>query len=223
MSGELQVKAAGEVDARRAAIEAKAVEVLMEFPDGGEDGELRIYEQLLSATTLEEIDQPWAINGLGQFVGQVVQINSGTRMPSDYSEGFAWYLVLDAVVCETGEALAMPTSSRAIIMQVGMLRRLGLLPAKFIVRVADKPTDRGYYPQHLEVYREYHTARRSALPPAGDPQTARAQQPGYRPGENLARMRTGRRAAQDAAAEHNTAAMNQAMDQGQEAGDEPGF
>jgi hypothetical protein len=161
MSTELAITRQGGIEERAAAIDAAMEKLLGEVPDGGELGEVRILEQVLLATSMDEIDRPWAINGLGQFVDQMVQIDDITRMPSDFKDGYRWYLVAEGVVCETGEALSFSTSSRAIITQLVVVRRLGLLPAQFWVRVAEEPTEAGYYPQHLEPVREYHTARRA--------------------------------------------------------------
>lgn len=169
MSTELVVRKDAPLAEREAAVAAAVERLLLEIPYDPDAGMVNILESLLTATTLEELDRPWAINGLGQFVDQVVQIDEVSRMPSDYRDGYAWYVVAQGVVVETGEALSFSTSSKAIITQLILARRAGLLPARFIVRVAEEPTEAGYYPQHLEVYREYHTARRQprGIAPAG--------------------------------------------------------
>lgn len=193
MSSELVVRKDAPLAERTAAVEAAVERLLLEIPYDPDAGMINILESILTATTLDELDRPWAINGLGQFVDQVVQIDRISRMPSDYRDGYSWYVVAEGVVVETGEALSFSTSSKAIITQLILARRAKLLPAKFIVRVADEPTEAGYYPQHLEVYREYHTARRQpkAIAQAGaQPRPAGGVDPRVRANaDRLARQR----------------------------------
>lgn len=216
---------------REVAVNAAVEKLLLEIPYDPDAGMVNILEQILSATTLDELDQPWAINGLGQFVDQVVQIEEITRMPSDYRDGYAWYVVARGVVMETGEALSFSTSSKSIITQLLLARRMGLLPARFIVRVADEPTENGYYPQHLEVLREYHTARRQpkAVAAAGATPRVNQQQRADMQAVN-ARLREKRDAAA-AAADANSATIAAHADRVAgvptvsvvQADDEPGF
>lgn len=223
MSTELEPRRAQEIEERKAAVNAAVSKLLEEVPDGGEEGELRIFEAILSATSLEEIDRPWAANGLGRFVNRVVQIDTIVKMPSDFKDGYKWYLVADGVVVEDGEFLTFMTSSRAIITQLLTVWKLGLFPAKFWVRVAEEPTEAGYYPQHLELYREYHTNRRAPKAVEQSAQEQRAARPGYTPGDNLRRAKAASAARREAQADRNTATMAAAVDQAAGADDEPGF
>lgn len=230
-STEIVLKPGAPLDQREAAVLAAVEQLLLEIPYEPEAGMVNILEQILTATTLDELDQPWAINGLGQFVDQVVQIDSITRMPSDYRDGYAWYVVATGVVVETGEALSFSTSSKSIIVQLILARRLGLLPARFIVRVADEPTEAGYYPQHLEVYREYHSARRQ---PKAVAQAGAQPRPAGQVDPRVAATRdaiAAKRAAAAAAADANSAVIAGHADRAAgattvtvtQATDEPGF
>lgn len=142
-----------ELAQREAAINAQLTVWFEAIPNAGEDGGLGILEQILAATSLEDLDRPWASGGLGEWTGWCVEVRSLRKMESDFPGGSGWFMLIDAVVVETGEAITLSTGSSNVMAQLLVANHLGVLPARFVPRVAEEPTANGFYPQHLQVYK----------------------------------------------------------------------
>jgi hypothetical protein len=169
---------------------------LQELPEAGQDGAVGILEQIMKATTLEELDKPWQSGGLGEWIGWALDVDNIRKHPSDFPGGPSHFLIADAIVAETGEFQTVMTGSIVNMVQLLVAKNNGLLPLRCVPRVAEKPTKDGFYPQHLQVFR-----RGMALSPASE--KPRAEKPGFRDGrpiaESTARVKAQRLAAQEPA------------------------
>jgi hypothetical protein len=121
-----------------------------------------------------------------------MDIDNVRKHPSDFPGGPGWFLIADAVIVATGEITTVMTGSTTNMAQLLVARNLGLLPLRCVPRVAEKPTENGFYPQHLQVYRNG-----MALSPAAE--RPRTDKPGHRDGrpiaESTARVKAQRLAA----------------------------
>lgn len=124
---------------------------LAAVPDAEDDGGAGMFMALLGATHWKDLDAPWSAQGLAQYVGQQIVIDALHKMPSDLEEGPGWYLVAHGADTRTGDEVVFTTSSVATMIQLIIAHTQGWLPLTVIPRVAEKPTRRGYYPQHLEI------------------------------------------------------------------------
>jgi hypothetical protein len=125
--------------------------MLAEVPDAGNEGIEGILEQIATATSATELDEPWRAGGLGKFVDTPLVVTGIRKMPSDFGSGLAFFLVVDGAVRATGEKVAVTTGSVSVVAQLVKAWSLGAFPMAVIPRLSKRPTKDGYYPQHLEI------------------------------------------------------------------------
>lgn len=206
-STEVELKAQRDLEARQ-AINREITRLLEHVPGRSEQAGYEMFMQILAATTLDELDRPWNGNGMGDYIDKRIRIDSIRQEPSSFKDGPGVFLVAAGMDYSTGAVISFMTSSVYEMAQLLVAHDNKLLPADFVPRVAVKPTENGYYPRHLEVYREGYSALSTEPTRAPRPQDA----PGYKPGDNLKRM-------QQAAAQRREAAPAGAATHD----DEPGF
>jgi hypothetical protein len=138
---------------RELAVKAQFLQMATVIPEDEGDGGLRILEQIASASSVEDIDNPWNARGAEAYNDKVITITDVTRKDSDFRDGMGLYLLLDIIDVESGEVTKITSGSTSLVAQVIRLYTLDLLPYTCVVRVATKATKNGYYPQHLETLR----------------------------------------------------------------------
>lgn len=125
--------------------------LLAQVPDVEEGaGMERILAQLAAATDVSQLDAPWRTADFEQLAEQVLVITGISKAPSDYAGSLAWFLVVDAYIEQTGEAVTATTGAQSIVAQLTKVWQLGGFPVRARVRIAERPTKSGYFPQHLE-------------------------------------------------------------------------
>jgi hypothetical protein len=125
--------------------------MLAEVPDAGNEGIEGILEQIATATSAQELDEPWRAGGLGKYVDVPLVVTGIRKMPSDFGSGLAFFLVVDGAVRATGEKVAVTTGSVSVVAQLVKAWSLNAFPLLVVPRLAKRPTKDGYYPQHLEI------------------------------------------------------------------------
>lgn len=181
MSTEIELRAQRDLEARQ-TINRLILEKLETVEGRSEQAGLEMFMQILNATTLDELDRPWNGNGMGDFIDKRIRIDAIRQEPSSFKDGPGVFLIASGMEYGSGQVISFMTSSVYEMAQLLVAHTGGMLPADFIPRVAVKPTENGYYPRHLEVYREGYSALSTepTRPPQGtDP-------PGFRNGKPLA-------------------------------------
>jgi hypothetical protein len=151
-STELVIKSTGEV-ATAEAINTYLTAILDRVPDQDEGDVTGIIAQIINAEDSDGLDSPWQSAGMKKFRNHAVRIDSIKKLESEFAEGLPFYLLCEGVVLETGEYQALTTSSVQIMAQILVAWDKGLWPLTVYPRVATKPTKKGFYPMHLEIYR----------------------------------------------------------------------
>lgn len=151
-SKEVAVKPTVDV-AKREAIIAKLIEMGADVPGQDGDGLVNILEQLLSATSLDDLDKPWNSEGMEKYLGRTIRIDSIQKNESRFRDGVPFYLLAFGVDLATGEAVTFTTSAQAVIVQLLLAHSRKWFPWIAIPRESDEATEAGYYPQHLETAR----------------------------------------------------------------------
>lgn len=149
---ELVIKGTGEI-ATPDSINSYLTAILERVPDSGEGDISGILAQIINSDGLEDLDSPWQSAGMGRYNNHALEIRSIKRMESAYPDGLGWYLLCEGTVMATGEYKAFSTSSAGVMAQLLVAWDRGYMPLKVYVRIATKPTKKGYYPLHLELYR----------------------------------------------------------------------
>lgn len=121
------------------------------IPGDDGSGAERIVTQLLDAETVDDLNAPWDATNGRALNGKRLTIRGVTQRPSNFEDGAGVFLVADAVDTKTGEACTFTTSALSVVIQLARAHQLGLFPIIADVVVADRPTERGFYPYHLRV------------------------------------------------------------------------
>lgn len=151
-STDLVIKSTGEV-ANADSINAYLTAILEQLPMQDEGDVTGILAQIINAESILELDSPWQSAGMGRYNGYALEIRSIKRLESDFPGGLGWYLLCEGVIMETGEYKAFSTSAVAVMAQLLIAWNRGFFPYQVYVRIATKPTKKGFYPMHLETYR----------------------------------------------------------------------
>ena len=131
---------------------AQFVQMATLIPSEDGSGMERIIEQLLSADSWEDLSDPWEATNAEKLRGKRLRVDSLMRRPSQYRGGLGIFLVVKSVDLGTGEAIVWTTSSQAVIAQLVRAYAKGWIPCVCEMVIADRPTERGYYPHHLRFF-----------------------------------------------------------------------
>ena len=133
------------------------------IPTSGEDGLLAILELIVAVEDPMQLDAAWNTAGFGDWLGYALKLSNPRKAKSKLAGGFGWFLIVDAIVHATGEQLTLTTSATAIMGQILLASAKGYLPMDFVPLEKEEPTENGFYPQHLKVWRNH-------MPIAPEPQ-----------------------------------------------------
>ena len=125
-----------------------------ESGSGAED----ILRQILSAETWEQLSQPWETSSVDDLLGRRLMLTHAVRRPSTFGQGLGIFLVLHMVDIRTGEKVVKTTGSLAVVGQVCRAYAIGAMPLEVEWCRAERPTEAGYFPQHLKVHDYYPPA-----------------------------------------------------------------
>lgn len=144
------------------ALIAQFAEMATAIPASSGNGTEDILRQLLNAATWEDLNRPWNVGELTDVVGKKLILVSATRRPSSFQSGLRMMLVLTLQDPDTGKEFVKPTSAVSIIGQTAWLYFHGKIPSLVEWVVADRPTQDGYYPQHLTIHAYLGAVKTSA-------------------------------------------------------------
>lgn len=126
-------------------------EMAIAIPSEVGGGTERILEQILSATTWDELDQPWETTPIDDILGKRLRIIEVTRRPSTFGGGLGIFLVVKLRDWATKKEYVKTTGSVSVVGQIAAAYFKGWMPIEVEWCRADRPTEQGYYPQHLKV------------------------------------------------------------------------
>lgn len=125
--------------------------IVRDVPGDDGSGAERIVTQLLDAQSIDDLNAPWDGTATRNLAGRRLIIRGITQRPSSFEDGAGVFLVADAVDAKTGEPAVFTTSALSVVIQLARAWQLGLFPVIAEVVVADRPTERGFYPIHLRI------------------------------------------------------------------------
>lgn len=120
-------------------------------PSEDGSGYERILGAILSAASWDKLSDPWEATNAEELRGKRLRIDSIMRRPSSFEGGLGVFLVVKSVDTKNGEAFIWTTSSVAIVAQLVRAYALRAYPIIAEVVVSKRPTERGFYPQHLHI------------------------------------------------------------------------
>lgn len=193
---------------KRRAVVARIQTMLDQVPGSEGDGLVLILEQLLAAESPEDLDRPWNTKGMSDYLGRPLMLSGIKKVPSQFRDNTGFFLMVDGVDTTTGEEMSFTTSALAVMVQLIACHVNGWFPRLFIPEQATEPTEDGYYPQHLKVYR--------GQPNPGEPIYART--------ERIVQQQAAERTVRDARSQRTPAgAQDQDRPQSADAAAGPAF
>lgn len=120
-------------------------------PTSEGDGADRIVWAILNATSWDELDKPWQTGSTDELIGVEIAVDSITRHASSYADGLGVFLVVHGHRVDTSDEVVYASGSASVVAQLVRAYALSAFPLYTILRKSDRPTERGYYPHHLEV------------------------------------------------------------------------
>lgn len=123
------------------------------IPDAGGDALDGILLTIANVTDARDLDAPWRSAGLEALANVPIRVTGLRKAPSEYAGGLPFFLVVDAVIIETGEVVTVTTGAVSVVAQLARAWAINALPLNVIPRISDRPSKSGYYPQHLQIGR----------------------------------------------------------------------
>ena len=125
--------------------------LLAAIPDAGGSGYEGILAAIAAAQSPADLDAPWRSSDTAGLVGVPLSILSVTKSPSDFGGGLAYFLVIQAVMVQTGEPVTFTTGAVGIVAQLAKAYALGALPLRATIREAASRREGRNPPQYLEI------------------------------------------------------------------------
>lgn len=131
---------------------ARFASMAMMIPTEDGNGAERILLAILNAQSWDELDDPWDNSKALEYIDVEQRIDSVTRRPSAFTSGLGIFLVVHGHRMDTDEDIVWTTGSVSTVAQLTGAYVMDALPLYGILRKAERPTERGYYPYHLEFF-----------------------------------------------------------------------
>lgn len=87
--------------------------------------------------------------GWENHVGTPFYVRRVYWLESSFEDGIGFYAIVEAVNADTGEQVTLTTGSTGVCIQLAKALQMGWLDEPVKLKVADRPTADGYYPQRL--------------------------------------------------------------------------
>lgn len=127
-------------------------EMAVMIPASNGGGTEDILAKILSATTWDQLDEPWETSDVDDIIGKRLKLTRVERRPSTFRGGLGVFLVCHLLDPKTGKEYVKTTGSVAVVGQIASLFAHGWFPAMVEWCKSERPSERGYYPQHLRVH-----------------------------------------------------------------------
>lgn len=121
-----------------------------------------IIMQLLAAETDEQLESFGAAVGWRELEGVPVEIRGFRWRRSDFEEGAAVYVIVNATRLDNGEAVVLTTGSANVMAALSNMARRGTLIGAVRVLERGEKTKAGYYPLWLKTPEGHDNAAPSA-------------------------------------------------------------
>lgn len=140
------------------ALLTKFAEMVTMIPAEDGNGTENILAQILGATKWEQLDEPWDATDVDDIIGRRLKLTRATRRPSTIGGGLGIFLVVHLEDPSTGATFVKTTGSIAVVGQIVAAYARNWMPLLVEWRKSDRPTEQGYYPQHLIIHDSFATS-----------------------------------------------------------------
>jgi hypothetical protein len=122
--------------------------VMIPADDGG--GTEDILRKILGAATWDQLDEPWETSEVDDIIGKTLRITKVTRRPSTFAGGLGVFLIVHLTDPRTQKEYVKTTGSISVVGQLARAYALGATAMTVQWCRAERPSENGYYPQHLK-------------------------------------------------------------------------
>jgi dihydrofolate reductase len=133
-------------------IERAFSQMVTAIPEDDDNAMDDILATIMGSATWEDLNKAWESAKGERLAGRILRIDTVTRHDSDFAESLGFFLVAKGVDTKTGETFAWPTGSVGTMAQLARAYLSGWLPLFAEVIIAERPTKKGYRPQHLQFH-----------------------------------------------------------------------
>lgn len=130
---------------------AMFAQMAMAVPDAEGSGSENIVLAILGAKSWDDLDDPWKSNKTDTLIGHTLCIKEIMRRPSSFADGLGIFLVVRGKDMDQDEDITFTTGSVSVVAQLVKAFLLNAFPLYCVLRQSERPTERGYYPHHLEM------------------------------------------------------------------------
>lgn len=121
----------------------------IEVADDPAEIQREILLQIMNATSDDGIYGVGNATGWREYEGVPVEIRGFRWRPSSLDEGSPVYVVVNAIVIDSGEVVVLTTGANTVLAQLYAFAKNGRLPGERVVLEKGKQTASGYYPLQL--------------------------------------------------------------------------
>lgn len=134
-----------------AAILQQFAEMAVAIPADLGGGTEDIVRKILAATSWDQLDEPWETSSVDDILGKTLRIEKVVRRPSTYQGGLGVFLIVHLVDPRDQKKYVKTTGSVSIVAQLARAYFLGVTALTIQWCRAERPSESGYYPQHLKI------------------------------------------------------------------------
>jgi len=133
------------------ALLAKFAEMAVMIPADVGGGVEDILAKILSATTWDQLDEPWETSTVDDILGKTLRITSVVRRPSTFHSGLGLFVIVKLLDPRNGTEYVKTTGSVSIVAQLARAYAMGVTAMTVQWCRAERPSENGFYPQHLKI------------------------------------------------------------------------
>ena len=126
-------------------------EMAIMIPGDDENAVETILQTVLMAQSWDQLDAPWQTSDIEDVLNKELILKHAKRLPSTFTGGLGTFLVLFLEDPKTHQEYVKSSGSISIVGQVACAYARDWMPLKVKWRRAERASNNGFYPQHLQV------------------------------------------------------------------------
>lgn len=110
----------------------------------------QMLDRILQASSAEEILGQPEVEHAAEMIHKPFKMTGVRWLRSAFTDGPAVYAIIDGVLLEDGEQVAITCGASNVMAMAYRLDELGMIPCDVVIRRSEKATTGGFYPMWLE-------------------------------------------------------------------------
>lgn len=109
-----------------------------------------MFERIMAAETIEDVLKDQGLTDAVDVLDMSLRISGVRFNKSTFAEGSGYYAVISARKTVDNEAVTVGCGAARVVMQLAKLAQLKAYPCVLVIRRADKPSSKGFFPMWME-------------------------------------------------------------------------